>query len=276
MFRRSADHTASVTDHKAGHPTALYDRHLLLEGAKRNEILELWEVHRYGHDSYGDPNYTSIYGMRPADWYARGVRLLGRTVVECTCDELGDAIGKDVGAIAAHAPDGHGMLVLDPFVGSANTLYWILRRLPKARALGFEQDARVFELSQRNIAALELPIEILNTDYRSGLAHVSLGSDNFLIAFIAPPWGAALSSTTGLDLDATTPAVAEIVDSLIDRFPGSRMLCAIQIYEMMNAESVVSVRRRFDWSKTALYRLNAPGQNHGVLLGTRRWAPDIA
>ena len=126
--------------------------------------------------------------------------------------------------------------------------------------------ARVLELSQRNIAALELPIEILNTDYRSGLAHVSLGSDDLLIAFIAPPWGAALISATGLDLDATTPAVAEIVDSLIDRFPRSRMLCAIQTYEMMNAESVASVRRRFDWSKTALYRLNAPAQNHGVLL----------
>ena len=33
----------------------------------RNAVLELWEVHRYGTDSYGDADYVSIYGMRPAD-----------------------------------------------------------------------------------------------------------------------------------------------------------------------------------------------------------------
>jgi hypothetical protein len=31
----------------------LYDRQLLLLGAKRNAVLELWEVQRYGSDSYG-------------------------------------------------------------------------------------------------------------------------------------------------------------------------------------------------------------------------------
>jgi hypothetical protein len=77
-----------------------YDRELLLFGAKRYAVLELSEVQRYSHDSYGDIDYVSIYGMRPADWYAKGVRLLGRTAVECTRDVLGDAIGKDVGALS--------------------------------------------------------------------------------------------------------------------------------------------------------------------------------
>jgi hypothetical protein len=66
----------------------LYERELLLLGAKRNAVLELWEVERYGSDSYGDGDYVSIYGMRPADWYARGARLLGRTAVECTRDRV--------------------------------------------------------------------------------------------------------------------------------------------------------------------------------------------
>jgi len=78
-----------------------YDRQLLLGGAKRNAVLELWEVKRYGIDSYGDADYVSIYGMRPADWHAKGVRLLGRTAVECTRDGLGDVIGKDIAAIAS-------------------------------------------------------------------------------------------------------------------------------------------------------------------------------
>jgi hypothetical protein len=94
-----------------------YDRQLLLVGAKRNAVLELGEVQRYGTESYRDADYVSIYGMRPDDWYAKGIRLLGRTVVECTRDRLGDAIGTDVAATAATAPATAGTLVIDPFAG---------------------------------------------------------------------------------------------------------------------------------------------------------------
>ena len=92
----------------------------------------------------------------PASW--------GRTAVECARDGLGDAIGKDVAAIAATCPDSSGLLVVDPFVGSANTLYWLLRHLPGARGVGFESDLGVFQLTRKNIAALKLPIDILNFD----------------------------------------------------------------------------------------------------------------
>ena len=71
-----------------------YDRALLLLGAKRNAVLELVEVQAYGRDSYRNPDYVCIYGLRPAEWYAKGIRLLGRTAVECTRDELADRIGR--------------------------------------------------------------------------------------------------------------------------------------------------------------------------------------
>ena len=154
----------------------LYDRELLLLGAKRNAVLELWEVQRYGSDSYGDTDYVSVYGMRPADWHAKGARLLGRTAVECTRDRLADAIGKDVAAIAGPRPPGARALVVDPFAGSGNTLYWLLRHLPGSRGVGFESDAGVFRLTRHNIAALALPIDILNTDYLTGLAGISVAS----------------------------------------------------------------------------------------------------
>ena len=32
--------------------SSTYDRQLLLSGSKRNAVLELWEVQRYGSDSY--------------------------------------------------------------------------------------------------------------------------------------------------------------------------------------------------------------------------------
>jgi len=250
-----------------------YDRQLLLGGAKRNAVLGLWEVQRYGIDSYGDAEYVSIYGMRPSHWYASGVRLLGRTAVECTRDGLGDAIGKDIAAVAGTAPAMTGGLVIDLFAGSANTLYWILHHLPGAQGLGFELDAAVFQLTRRNLAVLALPIDIVNADYLSGLTAASLPLDQPVIAFIAPPWGDALSPTSGLDLRRTTPPITRIVDDLVHRFPRNRLLCAIQVYETVDPSSLAELTLRFDWSALRIYRLNAPGDNHGILLGTRGWVP---
>jgi hypothetical protein len=251
----------------------LYDRKRLLLGAKRNAVLDLWEVQRYGSDSYGDTDYVSIYGMRPSDWHAKGVRLLGRTAVECTRDRLGDAIGKDVADFVATRPPSTPAVVVDPFAGSGNTLYWLLRHLPGSRGVGFESDAAVFRLTRQNIADLALRIDILNTDYLSGLAGISVASDELLIMFIAPPWGDAFDRTSGVDLRRTTPPTTEIVDFLLHRFSQSRLLCAIQVYEVVLPVSMAELRARFDWSTLRIYELNMPGQNHGILLGTKGWAP---
>jgi hypothetical protein len=251
----------------------IFDRELLLNGAKRSAVLELSDVESYGIDSYDDAGYVSIYGMQPADWYAKGVRLLGRTAVECTRDQLGDAIGKDVAAIAASVPRVTRTLVVDLFAGSGNTLYWLTRHIPGARGLGFESDARVFRLTQQNLAALALPIDVLNVDYRSGMIDASVAKDELLIAFIAPPWGDALDKTHGLDLGRTTPPIVEIVDFLFNAFTQNRLLCAIQVYEAVNLGSLAELKSRFDWSTLRVYALNAPGQNHGILLGSKRWTP---
>ena len=255
---------------KDQHP--LYDRELLLLGAKRNAVLNLWEVKRYGGDSYDDPDYVSIYGMRPADWYGRGVRLLGRTAVECTRDKLGDAIGKEVAAIGARTSTARA-LIIDPFAGSGNTLYWLMRHLSGVRSIGLESDSEVFRLTRQNIAALALPIDILNTDYLSGLARLSVAPNELLVAFIAPPWGDALDKTSGLDLRRTQPPITEVVDFLVQKFSQNRLLCAIQVYELLLPDSVAELRARFDWATLRIIELNMPGQNHGILLGTKGWKP---
>jgi len=252
---------------------AIYDRQLLLRGVKRNTVLELWEVQRYGVDSYDDPNYVAIYGMRPDEWHAKGVRLLGRTAVECTRDALGDAIGKDVAGVVATAPHSTRPLVVDLFAGSGNTLYWLMRHLPGARGLGFEFDAGVFNLTRQNLAALALPVEILNTDYRSGMVDVSAPADQLLVAFIAPPWGDALERASGLDLRRTNPPISEIVDFLFDVFTENRLLCAIQVYEKVDVASLAELRSRFDWSDLRVYPLNVAGENHGILVASKRWVP---
>ncbi len=65
----------------------MYDRWFLL-GEKRNELLALREVRQYGRDSFSDPDHVSIYVFKPHERHARGVRILGRTALECTPNRL--------------------------------------------------------------------------------------------------------------------------------------------------------------------------------------------
>ena len=249
-----------------------YDRQLLLLGRKRNDLLELWEVQRYGTDSYGDADYVSIYGLAPRTWHEMGIRLLGRTAVECTRDELADAIGRDIATAANSGPATRGITVVDPFAGSGNTLYWILRHLPQARGLGFELDPVVFELTQRNLSILGLPIEVRHADYMAALGDLTVPGEQLIVTFIAPPWGEALSGSAGLDLLRTTPPVSEIVDSLNQLFPNP-LLFAIQVFERIDPASLAELTARFDWFAIRIYGFNPQGQNHGLLLGSRGWRP---
>jgi hypothetical protein len=250
-----------------------YDRQLLLHGAKRNAVLELWEVERYGTESYGDSDYVSIYGLSPREWYARSIRLLGRTAVECTRDELADAIGRDIAAVATklgRVPS----LVIDPFAGSGNTLYWILRHLPEARGLGCEIDAAVFQLTAQNLEVLSLPVRVVNSDYLSAICEEVASAEDLIVAFLAPPWGEALDEESGLDLGRTKPPIKEIVDVLQRAFSAKRLLWAIQVHEVIAPDSLAELKARFDWSALRIYDLNLPGQNHGVVLGTTGWVPN--
>jgi len=120
---------------------------------------------------------------------------------------------------------------------------------------------------------LELPLNVLNTDYELGLTQISVSDDRLLVAFIAPPWGRALSSESGLDLRLTEPPVGGIVDVLVREFPRCRLLCAVQVHERLEQASLADLASRFDWSTLEIYRLNRAGESHGILLGTTRWAP---
>src|SRR3954454_21607630 len=82
--------SAMTEPSSADAPGQVYDRSFLLSPDKRNQLMELWEVERYGQDCFSDPNYVSIYGVSPPEWYARGIRLLARTTLECVRDPFGD------------------------------------------------------------------------------------------------------------------------------------------------------------------------------------------
>jgi hypothetical protein len=251
----------------------LHDRALLLHGQKRNKVLTLEEVQRYGSDSFSDPDYIRLYGMTPPQWYARGVRLLGRTAVECTRDPLADRIGRDVATTAASVPPETQCLVVDPFAGSCNTLYWILRHVRLSRGIAFEFDSKVYELTRRNIGVLDRTIDLMHGDFESMLDRHHLPRTDAIIIFVAPPWGTALDEAEGLDLRRTEPPITEIMARVGQTYPDRQVLFAIQVYEKVNAGSLADLRAKLDWSMLKIYDLNVAGRNHGILLGTKGWAP---
>jgi hypothetical protein len=250
----------------------VYDRALLLHGSKRNQELTLGEIERYGLDSFGDSDYLSIYGMRPREWYRRGIRLLGRTAVECTRDVLGDQIGRDVASVAARMP-GNEFVVIDPFAGSCNTLFWILRHLPTSDGIATESDLQVFELTRRNLIALGQRIELVHGDYESFLHQFQVSENRGIVAFVAPPWGTALDDVEGLDLRRTTPPITQVIEQITRQLQKHKILFATQVYEKVDSTSLSEVQGRLEWSELRIYDINEAGRNHGILLGTKGWTP---
>lgn len=248
-----------------------YDRDYLLSPAKRNQVIELWEVEKFGRDSFGDPDAVSLYGMAPAQWHARGIRILARTALEAVRDPLGDRIGEDVARIAATAPTGSAFGVADPFAGSCNALYAILRHLPGAEGIGFEFEPAIFEMSTRNLASLGTRIRLVHGDYRRLLHQHRFSASHLIVAFLAPPWADALSAKAGLDLGRTKPPIGDIMDDFERAYAANPVLYVIEVHERLVAGPLAALRARFDWSDLRLYDIAGPTGRHGILLGTRRW-----
>ena len=168
-------------------------------------------MQQYGIDSFSDPDYLQIYGMSPTQWYARGIRLLGAPLV----------IGRDIGNVAALMSPQPEFVVIDPFAGSCNTLYWILRHVPGSSGIACELDPQVHELTKRNIVGLDRSIALSEGDYEALLDGLSLRPDCAIIVFVAPPWGTALDEKEGLDLDSNGPADQPDHWHLHAKVPGS-------------------------------------------------------
>ena len=100
-----------------------------------------------------------------------------------------------------------------------------------------------------------------------------LPADQFIVAFLAPPWGDALSATTGLNLGRTKPPITEIVDDFERVYNDNRILYVTQVHQHLEPVSLANLKQRFEWSTCGSYDINVDGMKHGVLLGTKRWTP---
>jgi predicted RNA methylase len=184
---------------------------------------------------------------------------------------LADLIGRDTAAIARAEPGVAGSVVVDLFAGSGNTLYWITRHVGPRVAVGFELDDVVFSLARKGLSIVNLRIELIQGSYDSGLRALMVADDELLVVFVAPPWGRALDESSALDLRRTLPPIIDIVDQTVALFDAHKLLFAIQIHETVVSDSLTDLSSRFQWCALRAYDINAPGQNHGLLLGTCGW-----
>jgi hypothetical protein len=235
--------------------------------------MALWEIQQYGLDTFGDAAYVHLYGMPPAQWYQRGIRLLARTTAECVRDALGECIGQEIARSLHGCPPQTSFVVLDPFAGSGNCLYWILRHVPGARGIGFELDSTIFELTKHNIVSLETPIELLRGDYQALLPELRFSPGDRLVVFVAPPWGEALNTVTGLNLRKTQPPVLQIIEFIDHLYRDFPILYVTQVRQPLEHGSLAELAGRLESSELHIYDINAEGMKPGVLLGTRRWQP---
>jgi 16S rRNA G966 N2-methylase RsmD len=250
-----------------------YDRDFLLSAEKRNQLMELWEVEKYGRDCFNDPDHVHLYDMAPNAWYARGVRILARTCLEAVKDPLGNKIGQDIADVVALTSGKRPIGVVDPFAGSCNGLYSIVRHLPGSKGIGFEIELTVFDLTTRNIAHLKAPIELVHGSYKNLIASKKHPADHLVVVFLAPPWGDALQPTTGLHLDRTKPPILEIVHDFEQVYGSQPVLYVTEVHEVNEPVALKAVKTAFDWSDLRIYDVNVPGLEHGILLGARRWTP---
>jgi hypothetical protein len=84
----------------------------------------------------------------------------------------------------------------------------VLRYVPNATARGFELDETIFALTSRNLALLDLKIELIQGDYRELVRKRPFPPDHHVVVCLGPPWGDALTVSGGLDLGRTRPPVA--------------------------------------------------------------------
>ena len=164
-------------------------------------------------------------------------------------------------------------VVIDPFAGSCNTLFWILRHLPHSEGIGFDSDPQVFHLTHRNLMVLGQRIELVHGDYKKLLRQLRVPEDRNIVAFVAPPWGTALDEAQGLDLGRTTPPIGGVIEQIAYQFSKYKILFATQIYEKVSAHSLAQIQMQFDWTELRIYNINDKGRNHGILLGTTGWTP---
>lgn len=166
-----------------------------------------------------------LYDLTITQFYRLGGRLCARTMVELTKDEY-------IKTIIRHLPTLAIDHVIDPFVGSGNTLYHLTRhaqcegkmlvlylqftksKLILFKGTGYEIDSDVLQNTHQTLCLLQQ--QHMRLKHANFMTERALFDGDNLLFFLSPPWGNALAAGE-LDLSLTYPRVHKVVSLIIER-----------------------------------------------------------
>lgn len=222
-------------------------RSRLLSPPLNHKQLSPGEIWRAGRALADDPSDLRLFGMHPLVWYALGFRVLGRTAVEVTRDKQSMFLARS----AADTLGSNGFSVadvIDPFVGSGNLFFHVLRAVHASRGVGLDTNGAVVDLTKRNFSRLRrlgrLGVESLELHEQDWTHAADYLESRPTLVVIDPPWGEGFDAH-GLDLRKTAPPVSEILEALSRRVGEAPVFVMIKIHPMMVAESVEEIKKEY-------------------------------
>lgn len=238
-----------------------------LLGEKRSVVLSLEEIRRVGEEFYEDPEGLELYGMRPRDYYELGVRIAGRTAIEASNDIRAAGQARAVRDVLSREFPGRSASAVDLFTGSGNSLYHLARSTNAVRAVGFELDDKVHELTQKNFEKIGFRALLERGSYEALLRPELLPREDLGVVLVSPPWGAGFSYVEGLDLQRTDPPVGEVIRFVRERLPRHELIFVIQTHERTVPESVAAVTAGLTVHARGVIHASArPGRNQGYVI----------
>jgi hypothetical protein len=193
-----------------------------LLGPRRYDVLSLDDIVEAGRVLFGAPDGLAFYGLPPSAWYARGIRLLGRTCVEATPDITARPIARTVQALLGGR---HRAGVIDLFAGSGNLMLHVAQAL-SAHACGLDADEAVWRQTDANLRILAAPASVRLGDWQSYFEDQR--NVDTTVYVLSPPWGKAFSFAQGLDITRTDPPIPLIVDTIAARDRARRCYAVVQ------------------------------------------------
>lgn len=239
-----------------------------LLGPKRATVLTVDEIREASRALYGDPEHLRIYGMPPDAFTARGIRILGRTAVECTTDPHATAIAEGVEA-QMRALGVRRWSVVDLFAGSGNLLYHLAARTSADPVLGFERDPDIFALTRANLVAVGSRARLHLGAFEDELRAERIPADRPCVVCLHPPWGRGFRFDAGLDLRRTDPPTPDIVEAVEARLPEHALFLLHHIHERMVEASVEAVTRGWRIHVRRVTGGSPPGMNSAYLICSR-------
>lgn len=204
----------------APHPTRYWKaRQKFRASGMMERQLSFFEVMWIGKRLHNRWNALRLYGLKPMQWYFRGIRILGRTAIEAHPDPAADKIGEV--AVRALAQHEYSVVdLIDPFLGSGNLTYHLAQHIRPERIVASEISKEIATLTARSLLALQAEgqldqteILIFNDDWTEAIRHLR---DVPTLVVLAPPWGSGYEDR-GLDLRKTSPPVPELINQFLGR-----------------------------------------------------------